>query len=388
MSRCNHSFMDYGRCWVDGCSYCAHETRFSGKCVACSHVEETEWQQAKQTEKEHLKKLRSDKKLSLIVDLDNTLIHATSVYDVAEWINKQKRSKTNKPRVKELFTTNNYSFKLRPGLYSFLTHISTMYELNVYTMGSTAYAKSLLDRIDPYRNLFKGKILSRDGNGCTLQKKMSRLYPTNRSQVLILDDNANVWDDSPNLIQIKSYTYFKNVKELHALSYAEPIISQYYSSVNNYTSSSKQNSSFHIEEGEFDLDGEDADFVEPALPPPSPPVDEFSNQFSISSSNYTKQPDVFLDKNIADIIPEEKETDDALDYIGKILRDIHSIYFNQLTCNKEPDVADILQSLCTENRTATLRRKRSSSNSEADFIKNKKCSSLLRSGSSTTLIIP
>lgn len=184
-------------------------------------------------------------------------------------------------------------------------------------MGNTAYAKCFLDRIDPHRNLFKGKIMTRDGNGCILKKKMSRLYPTNRSQVLILDDNANVWDDSPNLIQIKSYTYFRNVKELHALSCAAPITSQYYSFVNNYASS-KPNTSFHVEQGEFDLDDGDADFVVPALPPPSPPVDDFSNQFSISSTHCTKQPEVFLDKNIADIIPEEKETDDALYHVGKV----------------------------------------------------------------------
>lgn len=72
------------------------------------------WQQAKQTEKHDLKRLQSEKKLSLIIDLDNTLMHAISVYDVAEWINKQKRSKANKSRVKDLFTsTNNLSFKLR-----------------------------------------------------------------------------------------------------------------------------------------------------------------------------------------------------------------------------------------------------------------------------------
>ncbi|KAL9536685.1 hypothetical protein MBANPS3_012453 [Mucor bainieri] len=402
MSSCNHKYMEHGRCWVDGCSYCTHETKFNGVCVACSHVDDTELptkitsqttnrlQEAKQKEKEHLKKLRSDKKLSLIIDLDNTLMHATSLYDVAEWISKQKRSKSNKSRVKDLFTTstaNNYSFKLRPGLYSFLTHISTMYELHVYTMGNTAYANTFLDKIDPHRNLFKGKVLTRDGNGCILKKKMSRLFPTNRTQVLVLDDSANVWDDNSNLIQIKTYTYFKNVKELNALSYAAPIKNQYYSFVNNYTFS-KQSTSFHHEEGEFDLDNGDADFAVPALPPPSPPVEDFSNHFSISSANCTNQPDVFLDKSIADIIPEEKEADDALDHIGKILKDIHSIYFSQLACNKEPDVVDILQSLCTEKRTKTLRRKRSTSSSEPDFIQNKKCSSICRSDSSTTLTIP
>lgn len=194
-----------------------------------------------------------------------------------------------------------------------------MYELHVYTMGNKAYAKTFLDRIDPHRNLFKGKMLTRDGNGCILKKRLNRLYPTNRTQVLILDDSANVWDDSPNLIQIKPYIYFRNVKQLNALSQAEPIMSQYYSFVNNYTSRN-QSTSFHFEQGEFDLDNRDSDFVVPALPPPSPPEEDFSNQFSISSINCTKQPDVFLDKNIADIIPEEKENDDALDHIGKVRR--------------------------------------------------------------------
>ncbi|CAO3622214.1 unnamed protein product [Mucor fragilis] len=318
-------------------------------------------------------------------------MHATSVYDIAEWIRKQKRSKINKSRVRDLFTTattSNLSFKLRPGLYRFLSHISTMYELHVYTMGNKAYAKTFLDRIDPHRNLFKGKMLTRDGNGCILKKRLNRLYPTNRTQVLILDDSANVWDDSPNLIQIKPYIYFRNVKQLNALSQAEPIMSQYYSFVNNYTSRN-QSTSFHFEQGEFDLDNRDSDFVVPALPPPSPPEEDFSNQFSISSINCTKQPDVFLDKNIADIIPEEKENDDALDHIGKILKDIHSIYFNQLACSQEPDVVDILQSLCTEKRTATLKRKKSAtSSSEPGFIQNKKCNSVCRSNSSTTLTIP
>lgn len=71
--------------------------------------------QAKHVEKEELNRLQSEKKLSLIIDLDNTVMHATSVYDVAEWINRQKRSNEHRSRVKDFFTTsnNNYSFKLR-----------------------------------------------------------------------------------------------------------------------------------------------------------------------------------------------------------------------------------------------------------------------------------
>lgn len=70
----------------------------------------------------------------------------------------------------------------------------------------------------------------------------------------------------------------------------------------------------------------------------------------------------------------------------QILKDIHTIYFNDLNCNKQPDVVSILQSLCTERRT--LRRKRSTGSSEPDFIQSKKCNTICRSTSSTTLTIP
>ena len=70
----------------------------------------------------------------------------------------------------------------------------------------------------------------------------------------------------------------------------------------------------------------------------------------------------------------------------QMLKDIHTIYFDDLNCNKQPDVVNILQSLCSEKKT--LRRKRSTGSSEPDFIQSKKCNAICRSASSTTLTIP
>lgn len=205
------------------------------------------------------------------------------------------------------------SFFYRPGLHRFLTHMSSMYELSVYTMGNEAYASAFLNKIDPHRRLFKGKLLTRDGNGCILKKKLSRLYPTNKSQVLILDDCANVWDNCSNLVQIKPYYYFKNIKQINPLSYAKPIKSQFFSIVNNYSSN---NSRYSYDEGsqdEFKLDGgSDYDFLVPAIPITD------NDTFSISSTNCTNKSDTFFDKSIADIIPEAKENDDTLENVGKV----------------------------------------------------------------------
>ncbi|CEP11082.1 hypothetical protein [Parasitella parasitica] len=381
---CTHKFIEHGRCWSDGCSYCIHETKFNGVCVACSHVDEKEFARAKQVEKEELKRLQSEKKLALIIDLDHTLMHATSVYDVAEWINKQKRSAAHKSRVKEFFTIsgNKYSFKIRPGLHRFLAQISSVYEIHVYTMGNRAYAKAFLDKIDPHRTLIKGKVFTRDGNGCILKKKLSRLYPTNQTQVLVLDDCANVWNDSPNLIQIEPYVFFKNVKQVNPLTHTIPIKNRFFSFVNNYISSLNFKKSYHDDYQQSDFKLDESDFLAPTLS-----FDD-DNNFSISSNTCTNQTDAFHDQSIADIIPEMLEEDEALENVAKILKDIHNIYFKSLSCNIEPDVVNILQSLCTEKTTPMLKRKRSSSISEPDFAPNKKCNTVCQSTSSATLTIP
>jgi TFIIF-interacting CTD phosphatase-like protein len=53
----------------------------------------------------------------------------------------------------------------RPGLASFLSRISQVYEMHVYTMGTRAYAIEVCKVIDPTGALFGGRILSRDESG-------------------------------------------------------------------------------------------------------------------------------------------------------------------------------------------------------------------------------
>lgn len=86
-------------------------------------------------------------------------------------------------------------------------------------MGTRAYAEGVLAAIDPDGRLFGGRVLSRDESGSMFnisqcqsihhssslgltQKNLSRLFPCDQSMVVIIDDRADVWEWSPNLIKV------------------------------------------------------------------------------------------------------------------------------------------------------------------------------------------
>ena len=107
-----------------------------------------------------------------------------------------------------------------PGWQNFLSHVATKYEMHVYTMGTRAYAEEVCAAIDPDGKLFGGRILSRDESGSEsakpftidilvrrlflglTQKSLQRLFPCDQSMVVIIDDRADVWEWSPNLVKV------------------------------------------------------------------------------------------------------------------------------------------------------------------------------------------
>jgi RNA polymerase II subunit A-like phosphatase len=112
---------------------------------------------------------------------------------------------------------------LRPGLTDFLRKVSERYEMHVYTMGTRAYASAVCNIIDPDGEFFAGRILSRDESGSgwhshlaflllwyltsknnkgMTQKSLTRLFPCDTSMVVVIDDRADVWEWSPNLVKV------------------------------------------------------------------------------------------------------------------------------------------------------------------------------------------
>jgi len=255
-------------------------------------------EEAQRIEFETAQHLLKSRKLSLIVDLDQTIVHATVDPTVGEWIaegeaweaRQEKKSSTTprdsevsedsdvdsdsecnpnwealkdvkkfrlgpesfvtphmrgpqRPKGKHKLVENegcmyyikpryevnprHHRYALsslsissqRPGWHEFFEQIANKFDMHVYTMGTRAYAEKVCAAVDPDGNFFKGRILSRDESGsesilliyllCLLlilvgmtQKSLQRLFPCDTSMVVIIDDRADVWEWSPNLIKV------------------------------------------------------------------------------------------------------------------------------------------------------------------------------------------
>lgn len=233
---------------------CSHEIQFQGMCAVCGmdmttvswaseerdtdrapinmthdHTNLTVSQAAAQKyATEQQKRLLEARKLSLVVDLDQTIIHACIDPTVGEW--QKDPSNPNYDAIKDVrsFQLNDegprgmttgcwYYIKLRPGLQEFLENMSELYELHVYTMGTRAYAKNIAKLVDPDQKLFGNRLISRDESGSLTAKSLGRLFPTSTGMVAIIDDRADVWPrDRENLIKVVPYDFFKGIGDINS----------------------------------------------------------------------------------------------------------------------------------------------------------------------------
>lgn len=181
--------------------------------------------EAARADDEAKRRLLASKKLSLVVDLDQTIIQATVDPTVADW--QKDEHNPNHDAVKDVraFLLKDdgpgnrgcwYYIKLRPGLEDFLTNVSKIYELHIYTMGTRAYAKNIAEIIDPEHKIFGDRILSRDESGSSTAKNLQRLFPVDTKMVVIIDDRGDVWKWSPNLIKVTPYDFFVGIGDINS----------------------------------------------------------------------------------------------------------------------------------------------------------------------------
>jgi RNA polymerase II subunit A-like phosphatase len=233
---------------------CPHSVQFQGLCGMCGKdMTEMSWasasddtqraqinmihdqtalrvseDEASKAEEELQRRLLKHRKLSLVVDLDQTIIHACIEPTVGEWQNDP--TSPNYEAVKDVksFQLNDdgprglasgcwYYIKMRPGLKEFLSKISELYELHVYTMGTRAYALNIAKIVDPDKKLFGDRIISRDENGNVTAKSLARLFPVDTKMVVIIDDRADVWPKNrPNLIKVVPYDFFLGIGDINS----------------------------------------------------------------------------------------------------------------------------------------------------------------------------
>ncbi|KAK7409116.1 CTD phosphatase Fcp1 [Neonectria punicea] len=233
---------------------CGHEVQIQGLCSLCgADMTETNWASEERdtdraminmthdqtglmvsesvaTKAEHdtQKRLLRQRKLSLVVDLDQTIIHACIEPTIGEWqgdpsnpnhgaVKDVKSFQLNDDGPRGLASGCTYYIKLRPGLAEFLEEVSSMYELHVYTMGTRAYALNIARIVDPDKKLFGNRVISRDENGSITSKSLQRLFPVSTDMVVIIDDRADVWPmNRPNLIKVVPYDFFKGIGDINS----------------------------------------------------------------------------------------------------------------------------------------------------------------------------
>lgn len=233
---------------------CSHAVQYAGLCALCGKdMNETSWatdtvdaqraqinmihdqtllsvsqDEASRAEEQLQRRLLKNRKLSLVVDLDQTIIHACIEPTIGEW--QRDPTSPNYEAVKDVksFQLHDdgprglasgcwYYIKMRPGLAHFLATIAEKYELHVYTMGTRAYAQEIAKIVDPEHKLFGDRIISRDENGSLTAKTLSRLFPVDTKMVVIIDDRADVWPrNRSNLIKVVPYDFFIGIGDINS----------------------------------------------------------------------------------------------------------------------------------------------------------------------------
>lgn len=233
--------------------FCPHSVVFNGVCALCGEEEEVHFSKApqeqsrlpvaysaslsvSQTEAESVssvvaRRLFDNKQLSLVLDLDHTLVHATDDPQAAAILQ-------HSPENVDLSSVTSFSLpssrpshrnadtmhlKLRPNLAEFLERVAVKFNLHIYTMGSRAYADRVARLIDPDNRFFGGRITSREDfpEGKCNQKNIERLFPCDDSMALIVDDREDVWITSagqsymPNLIRAYPYHFWVGMHEAY-----------------------------------------------------------------------------------------------------------------------------------------------------------------------------
>jgi FCP1-like phosphatase family protein len=225
---------------------CKHETKYHNLCVDCSfNFKEVQKdvlpdQQAqnlsrsnyvsissdltfseavaKKEEQSLVSKYLQNKKLILLLDIDNTILHTSSVpISEEEYEDLKKKYDWEVTHIylyhPELRKKEKLVIKFRPYLKQFLQNIKDKYDIYIYTYGTKSYAIEIIKYLnttfgETYFNI--DKLVARENNMLDF-KSIKRVFPSTDDMVVIVDDRTDVWvEDQRNLINVSGYYYFKD----------------------------------------------------------------------------------------------------------------------------------------------------------------------------------
>ena len=221
-------------------SPCLHEVFYGNLCATCGYKKTDEdiiksenykaysslsndlffdKNSAKKMEQNVIKRYLINKQLILLLDLDNTILHACGFPLNNEDFNYLKNE--YKENISEIGIKNKYNkkrydkliIKFRYHLKEFLFSIQNKYEIFTYTHGAQEYATSIIQYINKNivpNSLSTERLITREeSNGMIKNKTIKKVFPTTENMVVIVDDRTDVWkENNDNLINVYGYFFF------------------------------------------------------------------------------------------------------------------------------------------------------------------------------------
>ncbi|KAL1116434.1 hypothetical protein AAG570_004908, partial [Ranatra chinensis] len=259
-------------------------------------------EQAQQLGRADTERLLKEKKLVLLVDLDQTLIHTTH--------DNIPNNLKDVHHFQLLGCAQNawYHTRLRPGTARFLSEMYRFYELHICTFGVRPYAHTVAHILDKDARLFSNRILSRDECFDYNSKvaNLQALFPCGDELVCIIDDRVDVWNFSKNLIPVKPYQFFRTTTDIQVKD-------------------TEDNEVTNDEDKAMDKDGKEEETL----------TEE--DKKDVSS---TKDEIIFEEEEDEGDVIDVEDEDDYLLYLEVILKKVHSMFYK--VYNKEVEgVADV-----------------------------------------------
>lgn len=250
---------------------CQHSCTFKSLCVDCGTVVQTikkkesfslDWispglSVSKEYAVENMYKKENNvlldrKKLRLVLDLDETLIHCIKIdkpkQDLMDIEGEEEQDEEvlyeeRRVQLPKSTCLNHGIFQLgeslfyvylRPGVEEFLDTVSQFFDIYIYTHGTTKYAHKVLDFLKETMNT-QGLNLNIQGissrnTSQKSEKKLSKML-CSRSTSVIVDDNPKVWnvDDQNNILRVTPFIGKEDDDELeYLLDYLKTIHSLFF----------------------------------------------------------------------------------------------------------------------------------------------------------------
>jgi len=159
---------------------------------------------------------KTDNKLTVIFDLDETLIHThvneTNYSDDIIKINVDGKE---------------YITSVRPGVRSLLNKLAGKYELILYTASEECYASQIIKNLESDCKIFDYKLYQND---CKF--KFGRLYKSlshigrDNNRTLVFDDSEIVWNNEERIFKCKPYSGGNDDKEVERIQHIIETVSE------------------------------------------------------------------------------------------------------------------------------------------------------------------